>query len=407
MDKEVSWDAHQSLKRMERRVTFLQELQDLTNQIHALERIDDTMLDLSRDICALFGCDRLTLYMVSACRTQIESKIKTGMTAFKDFMLPIAASSIAGYAALTKRVFNIRDVYDASELRVHSSELRFFDKADKKTCYRTREMVVAPIVNARTGELLGVLQLINNRLGGPFSTLIEEGAQELCKTLAVAFERRIDAPLTVQTRFDPLVVLGALSTAELELAKRTARRKQFDLEEVLIDEFQVTPEDLGAAYAYFFSVPYAPFRSDRATPALLQHLKREYVEHNGWLVLEESGKTVIVAAIDPGQLRASHIVDDLLPGYDVQLHVTTRREFLRAVEQRFSSATTASTAGNADKALLERLHRILDDALASAAPKLQAAVQSDFSQVDRIDGATGGHAMHDGLVTVRIALKLP
>ena len=55
----------------------------------------------------------------------------------------------------------------------------------------------APILGGDSGtDLMGVLQLINNLSGQPFSTLHDEGVAELAKTLAIAFRVRqqIDVP---------------------------------------------------------------------------------------------------------------------------------------------------------------------------------------------------------------------
>ena len=64
----------------------------------------------------------------------------------------------------------------------------------------------------------------------------------------------------------------------------TARRKNSDIEDVLLDEFQVKPAALGKALALFFGVPYEPFKADRVRPSdLLKNLKREYVESSQWV----------------------------------------------------------------------------------------------------------------------------
>lgn len=403
---DATWEEHQMLKRAERRLGFLHRLQEVINEIHATGNIDEIMLDLSRDIRALFSCDRMTLYVVTPCRTSIKSKIKTGMDSFKDFTLPITTSSIAGYVALHKRAFNIRNVYDAAELRSYSRELRFLEVVDKRTGYRSKEMVVTPIVSERNGELLGVLQLINNRMGGPFSELIEEGARELCRTLAVAFVRHMNEPVAATTRFDPLVSLGTLARPELELAKRSAQRKRLDLEDVLIDEFQVAPAALGAAYADFFGVAYEPFRSSRVPSALLQSLRREYVEHNGWLVLEEKGNSLVVLALDPVRLRASRAVENLFPGYGIKLCVTTRREFLQTVEQLYGAQATLPGVVVNEQALIERVQRIVGEALASAAPELQAVVQAECTQVVPLSVEANGIGTAGRRLAVSIELKL-
>src|SRR3954470_14428934 len=99
---------------------FFRQLQLVTTKIHATENIDQIMLEASQDICKLFNADRLTLYAISDDRTSIISKVKTGLNTTSDLKLPISAQSIAGYAAYSKQMVNIADVYDEDALkRVH------------------------------------------------------------------------------------------------------------------------------------------------------------------------------------------------------------------------------------------------------------------------------------------------
>ena len=80
-----------------------------------------------------------------------------------------------------------------------------------------------------------------------------------------------------------------LSAGEFELASRQARKKAVDVEEVLVDEFQVKIPAIGAALAKFFGVPYEPYKPDRVKPTdLLKNLKRDYVEANQWLPIDDS-----------------------------------------------------------------------------------------------------------------------
>ena len=77
--------------------------------------------------------------------------------------------SVAGYVALVKKIVNISDVYDEAELKSHSPEMHFLREVDRRTGYRTKQMLVAPLIDARTGDLQGVIQLINNKAGVPFN----------------------------------------------------------------------------------------------------------------------------------------------------------------------------------------------------------------------------------------------
>ena len=47
------------------RLAFLKTLQVVTNKIHATSNADEIMLEMSQDICNLFNCDRLTIYVLS------------------------------------------------------------------------------------------------------------------------------------------------------------------------------------------------------------------------------------------------------------------------------------------------------------------------------------------------------
>lgn len=322
-----------------RRLVFFKKLQAVANKIHATDRINEIILDLSPDICDLFGCERLTIYSVGEGRTTIETMIKTGLNSFKDFSLPISSSSAAGYVALTKKMVNIADAYDEAEMAGFNPSFQFLKKVDKRTGFRTREMLVAPIVHERSRELLGVLQIINNRAGGAFTSIMEEGAVELCNTLAVAFAQRLQQHPAVRSKYYPLVASGVISMAELELAGQEARLHNRSMEEVLQTRFQVRQGEIGAALAAHFGVPYEPYRAARKLASDTTHnFKREFAEHNQWLVLEKCEAGMVVLAVDPERVGSSRMIFNLFPKSAIRYLVTTESEFAQTVEQIFGEA---------------------------------------------------------------------
>ena len=328
------------------RVGFLKRLQAVSNKIHATGNLDELMLELSGDLCELFECDRLTLYAVSEDRQGIVSKVKTGLHSFKDIRLPIAEQSVAGYVAKMRQLLNLRDVYDEEELLRYSPRLRFLREVDQRTGYRSRQMLAAPIVDAPTGELLGVVQFINRRDEQAFPPLAEEGISSLAQTLAVAFVQRQKPRPAIRTRYDGLVADAVLSAAELELAQRSARRKGVDLEEVLLREFQVPPAAIGRALSSFFGVPYEPFRQGRVKPLdLLKNLKRDYVESSLWLPLEESNEGIVVVAPDPERVRGSRVIENIFPRGRIVYRVTTAQEFRQNVDQFFGALADMGSLG--------------------------------------------------------------
>ncbi|RJF99220.1 GspE/PulE family protein [Noviherbaspirillum saxi] len=329
------------------RLHFFKKLQAVTNKIHATSNLDEIMLDLSQDLCDLFDCDRLTLYAMSDDKTCIVSRVKTGLNSFKDFQLPLSPQSIAGYAALSRRVINLRDVYDDSELKSHSPDLHFQRGVDQHTGYRTKQMLVAPLIDEQTNTLLGAIQLINNRTGEAFSSVAEEGIKELCKTLAIAYTQRLKPAPLIRSKYSALVSEAVLSAAELELATRSARRKSDDIEEILIKEFQVTGPMIGQALAKFFGVAYEPFKADRTKPVeLLKNLKREFVEQSQWVPIEEGAEGVVVLAIDPEHVRNARVINNVFPKARLSYRVTTNREFRQTADLFFDAEGDLASVGD-------------------------------------------------------------
>ena len=328
------------------KLNFSKNLQAVTNKIHATSNIDEIMLELSQDICALLNADRLTLYLVSEDKTSIVSKVKTGLNSFKDLKLPIAEQSIAGFVAVHKKMINIRDVYDEKELKTYSPHLNFLKQVDTKTGYRTKQMLVAPVLDAQTKDLIGVVQIINSKAGQPFPPMIEEGATHVCETLAIAYKQRQKPTLAIKGKYDNLVTNAVISAEELDLATRSSRRKNLDIETVLIDEFEVKVQAIGEALAAYFGVPYEPFKSDRVKPMdLLKNMSREFIETSMWVPIDETqADGIIVLTTDPEKIRGSKIVNNVYPKSKIAYRVCCGREFMSTLDA-FFGASGASASG--------------------------------------------------------------
>jgi type II secretory ATPase GspE/PulE/Tfp pilus assembly ATPase PilB-like protein len=342
-----------NISEMEVRLEFTKKLNHVTNKIHATNNIDEIMLDVSKDICNLFNADRLTIYVVAEDKSALISKVKTGLNSFKDLKLPIAEQSIAGYAALNKKMLNIKDVYDEKELATYSNHLRFLQDVDKRTGYRTKQMMVAPIVDAGSDDLIGVVQVINNKDNQFFSEMVSDGVQELAQTLAVALRQRQQLTIA-KTKYDYLVEDAVISAAEFELATRTARRKGVDIEDVLIDEFQVGLPSLGKALSTYFSVPYEPYKADRIKPhELLKNLKRDYVESSFWVPIDDTSEGLVILTTDPERIQTSRVVNNIFPKSRLVYKVCPQREFKLTLDLFYGSSGESSSGFDSDSGSMD------------------------------------------------------
>ena len=326
---------------------FYRQLHHVTARIHDTENVEEIMLEASQDICKLLNADRLTLYAVNEDGTAIVSKIKTGLNSSRDLKLPITPQSLAGYAAFSRKALNLPDVYDEEALkRIHPS-LTFLKEVDRRSGYRTKQMLVAPIMDGNV--LHGVLQVINNKSDEPFGELELDGVAELCKTLATAIRQRGKKPEEQErkraTKFDGLVADGLITDEELAHCVQEARREGRHVEELLIEKFGIKHAQVGAALSKFFGVPYEPFNAGRIRIELLHGvLKREFVEEHGWIPLEESPEGLIVMCLDPEAVRGSRVVPQVFPKITKYAYrVSTHFDFDQTLAQLFGAAADSST----------------------------------------------------------------
>ena len=134
---------------------------------------------------------------------------------------------------------------------------------------------------------------------------------------------------------------------EFELATRTARRKGIDIEDVLLDEFQVSMAALGNALANFFGVSYEPFKADRIKPSdLLRNLKREYVESSHWVPIDETPEGVVILTTDPERIQASRVVNNIFPRNRLVYKVCSHREFKRTLDAFYGVGSDTGMYGS-------------------------------------------------------------
>ena len=352
---------------------FYRQLQQVTTRIHETENLEQIMLEVSQDICKLFNADRLTLYAVSEDQTAIVSKVKTGLSSSRELKLPISPQSIAGYVAYSRKLLNLADVYDDEALKQIHPALTFLKEVDKRSGYRTRQMLVAPIMEGST--LHGVLQVINNKSDQPFGELEVEGVTQLCKTLATAIRQRVQKASQRTrrraTRYDGLVDSGLLTEEELQQCFPDAREEGVSVESLLLGRHHISPAQIGASLAKFFGVPYEPFNPGRLRSEMLHgSLKREFVEGQGWIPLEDSPEGLLIMCVDPEAVRGARVVPQVFPRIaKFAYRVTTQTEFGETLTQLFGAEVDS---GSIDQMLADMDAPIdedggVEDSLESAA----------------------------------------
>lgn len=319
---------------MQDRLDFARKLQLLTNKIHGTDNVTQIMLDLSSEISELFQCERLTLYVYNKERGALISKVKTGIDAGKDLVLPVNRQSIAGYVAATRSTVRIDNLDDQAELGRIDPELRFFNQVDLITGFKSKQMLAAPLLQGTNKELVGVLQLINQRADGHFDSVAKDGLEALTATLAQAFAQRIKASALLPKRYEVLATEGVISAPELELAQRWAQRKDKDVEQVLTEDFKVPLAAMGEAMARQSNLPYQPLAKNWYPNAeLAKKMNRATAEQQQWLPYAQDGNIVILVTTEPDNRLNKQNMNRAFPYNELALRFTTRTEFNRMAEK--------------------------------------------------------------------------
>lgn len=128
-----------------------------------IDKLLGLILEKARFIC---GADAGSMYVVEGdepelARRQLHFKLsQNDSVSFdsREFTMPISTRSMAGYVALEQKTLSIADVYEMPP----GSPFGFDRSFDQKVGYRTRSMLVTPLITSK-GEVIGVLQLINKK----------------------------------------------------------------------------------------------------------------------------------------------------------------------------------------------------------------------------------------------------
>ncbi len=152
----------------------------LLKAISSLEQsldLEKTLQSVMEEARQLMQADRSTLWLIDEDSGELWSKVKSGDgKSLVELRIP-SNTGIAGHVATTGESLNIPDAYQ---------DPRFSPDADKRTGYRTRNILCMPVFDSG-GKLIAVTQLIN-KAQGTFTTSDESFMRAFNIQAGVALE---------------------------------------------------------------------------------------------------------------------------------------------------------------------------------------------------------------------------
>ncbi len=347
----------QNLQELQQKVAFAENVKRITEQIHAASDLDHILLDLRKEVLGIFDAEDLTIFAFDSEKKEIFSKVP-GIDSVEEFRIPISEQSLAGFCAKYLRPVSIADAYNIAELQGIHPSLVHDTSYDKRTGFKTKQVLTYPIV-ADNKYLMGVLQLLNKKSGVRFTRKDEESVAEIAKALGIAFFNLRKVLKKAPTKFDLLVTNSRITQNELDNALAESRKGLSDFESILIEKYKVPKLDIGKSLAQFHKCPYIEY-SDRTLVdiELLKNLNVDYLKKNHWMPLKRDRTAIEILTDDPSDLDRMADIKRTFPGLNIRFAISLRRD----IAQFLGSATgQGDSSSNNNRKLDENVSDILGE----------------------------------------------
>ena len=329
------------ISELEEKLQIRKALQEIANKIHAAQNIKEILVDLKLDILKLFDAETMTIYIVDRDKNEIFSMFLAG-TQLKEIRVPISNKSIAGYVANTKNVISISDAYNADELKSIDKQLIFDGSWDKKSGFRTKQILAAPIL--RNNNLMGVIQILNKKKPGKFSDEEIGFVLEIAEVLAVAFYNQERLSKRRRTRFDYLLNRDFIKEEDLDSAWEESRDNKETMENFLMNKYKISKADIGHSLEEFYRCKYIAYNEKTPIPGdLLKNLKKEYLRRELWVPIGKVDDKIHVIVDDPNNILKRDMIESLLKSKAVKYDVSLAEDIIRYVNLFYQSSVDDSS----------------------------------------------------------------
>ncbi|PKN60991.1 MAG: pilus assembly protein [Deltaproteobacteria bacterium HGW-Deltaproteobacteria-11] len=331
------------ISRLEEQLIVRKRLQDITNRIHAAQNIKQILVDLRDGILSLFDAHAITIYVVDKLQNEVYSMFLVG-SEIREIRVPINNKSIAGYVANTGNSTNITDAYDANELKKIHPELSFDVSWDKKSGFRSRQILAAPIFHNKV--LMGVVQILNKKKAAINRFSDDEAVflKEISEVLGVAFYNQERYARRRKSKFDYLISRGLLKEEELDGAWEESREQKETMEAFMIRKYKISKEDVGKGFEEFYRCKFEQFNDKQPIPVdLLKNLKKEYLSRELWVPLEKKEGNIRILVDDPNNILKRDTIESLLKNKSIRYDVALPEDIIKYINYFYQSPEDEST----------------------------------------------------------------
>ena len=308
----------------------------LISQIASARSSREILTRCNARILGLFGANYITIYEVNIERKEVYSYFNVSDKIDK-IRVPISQASIPWYVAKTGHIINIRNVHNDKEVSAIHPQLRFDQSWDSRTGRLTKQILAVPVRFHRFP--FGVFQLSNKFDGGYFNADDEELARKIASAAGLALHKQHAISSKQRAvKFEYLAHTSLITEEELRRAIVYARSNGMDLEEILLEDYKISKQDVGKALSQFYRTEFIPFDPNTPIPGELPHnLKPSYLRNNLWVPIKRDNGLITVLMHDPNDLTKRDMACNLLKSNNVEFCVSLKEDILKFLDYFFCS----------------------------------------------------------------------
>ena len=137
----------------------------------------------------------------------------------------------------------------------------------------------------------------------------------------------------IAEKYDYLLRKDLVSEQELNRAVLDAQRRGIEVEQVLLQDYKISKQDVGTALSRFYQCRYIAFDDNIAIPGeLLRNLKPSFLWNNLWVPIEQKDGRITVLMDEPNHLIKRDMVRNLLKSSDLEFCVGLKEDILRFLD---------------------------------------------------------------------------
>ncbi len=330
---------------LEYRKKFMEKI----NEIHSATSLNTILIQLKDTIADLFKAERITIYVADTKKNCLISRVKSGEEV-QQIVVPIEPKSLSGYCATSATIVNIKNAYDSHELRMINTSLKFDDSWDKKTGFKTTQVLCVPMNFKNT--LIGVIQLINKKFEPAFNETDITYASELATSLSIAIYNiyRLSASTKIirhKSRYNYLLDKNLLEEKNIEQATNNQDVEKLGLDHVIMRDFSISREDMAKSLSLFFGTDFITFNPELpAMEDLLNRIKPERLKKERWVPVKIENGVLYVAMEDPTDLGKQDLIKFIYPEYKRISYVGSFHEDVELFIDSFYKLGGAGSTGD-------------------------------------------------------------